>query len=68
MISNHLGSAYPSPTSAEFVQDYQELVKTRMKITQQSAKSYEDKIQRNIDPKLTEIFNQEAKTAIDLYA
>ena len=68
MISNHLASAYSSPTSAEFVQDYAQLIETRVKIGQQSAKSHEDKIQRNIDPELTEIFNQEAKTTIDLYA
>lgn len=66
MITNHT-SAYPSPTSAEFVQDYRQIVQLRMKVGQESAKSHEDKVQRNIDPELSEIFNKEAKTVIDLY-
>lgn len=68
MINNHLASAYSSPTSAEFVKDYSQLVETRIRVGQESAKSHEDKIQRNIDPELVEIFNKEAKTTIDLYA
>lgn len=68
MITNQTISAYPSPISAELVQDYREITEIRIKVTQESAKSHEDKIQRTIDPELTEIFNKEAKTVIDLYA
>ena len=68
MITNHLASAYSSPTSAEFVKDYREIIDNRIKVTEVSAKSHEDKIQRNIDPELTEIFNKDAKSIIDLYA
>lgn len=68
MITNHLASAYSSPTSAEFVKDYREIVDTRIQVTQESAKSHEEKIQRNIDPELVEIFNKDAKSVIDLYA
>lgn len=68
MITNNMASAYPSTTSLTFLQDYVEITKTRIRITQESAKSSEDKIQLNIDPKLTRIFNIRAKTLIDLYA
>ena len=68
MITNHTLQAYSSPLSSEFVKDYKEIVTTRLRVTQQSVKASEEKIQRTIDPELTEIFNKGASSAIDLYA
>lgn len=68
MIASSIASAYPSPTSVEFLKDYRQVVMHRIAVTQETIKATEQKMQRGIDPELTRIFNVGAKTLIDLYA
>jgi hypothetical protein len=68
MIQNSSASAYPSPLSPEMLKDYHQLLNQRIAATEQVIKSSNEKMQKNIDPELTKIFNTGAKSLIDLYA
>ncbi|MBD3671659.1 MAG: hypothetical protein HUJ29_12890 [Gammaproteobacteria bacterium] len=68
MIAPSTGNAYPSPTSPQMLEDYAALVKQRLAMTQSAAKAQQDKAQKTLDPEITKIFQNPAKTVIDLYA
>lgn len=61
-------AAYSSPLSHQQLIDVANMQRDRIKITQDSILSIEDKIQKNLDPETTRIFNIRAKTLIDLFA
>jgi hypothetical protein len=61
-------AAYPSPLSHQQLIDIANMQRDRIKITQDSVVSIEDKIQKNLNPEVSQLFNIRAKTLIDLFA
>ncbi len=60
--------SYASPLSHQHLIEIADLQRQRVKMTQDAALSIETKIQKNLDPELTRVFNIRAKTLIDLFA
>lgn len=69
MIKNNAAVAtYSSPVSHQHLIDVANHQRQLIKMTQDDILSIEDKIQKNLAPETSQMFNIRAKTLIDLFA